>query len=86
MSREQVSPRQLYRWILTESVRFVLRDYSFDENALEKQRQELQTANISEKELWVGLRPSYCRRHRFTVPRRNSSDYQELISPKPTKG
>jgi len=35
--------------------KFVLRDYSFDENALERQRQELQTANISEKELWTEL-------------------------------
>ena len=43
--------------MLTTSIRFVLRDYSFDENALEKQRQELQTANVSEKELWVGIRP-----------------------------
>lgn len=43
--------------MLTTSIRFVLRDYSFDENALERQRQELQTANVSEKELWVGIRP-----------------------------
>lgn len=50
-----MSPHLLCGWTLTKSVRFVLRDYSFDENALERQKQELQTAHISEKELWVGL-------------------------------
>lgn len=37
--------------------RFILRDFSFDEQALEKQRQELETVTLSEKELWVSYPP-----------------------------
>jgi len=51
--------------------KFVLREYSFDENALEKQRQELQVAHISEKELWTEL---------LRLSRTNFSEaYQALV-------
>jgi len=57
--------------------KFVLRDYSFDENALEKQRQELQTAHIVEKELWTEL---------LRLSRTNFSEaYQALVHMKVTR-
>lgn len=33
--------------------RYILRDFSFDSEALERQRQELANSELSEKELWV---------------------------------
>jgi len=48
------------KYVLFESLigilmgnRYILRDFTFDQEALEKQQQEFATSEVSEKELWV---------------------------------
>jgi hypothetical protein len=55
VSGEQVSsavcpPDAIFRSI---SARFIIREFDFNEEEIEKQREELQIADLSEKELWV---------------------------------
>lgn len=40
--------------ILTHS-RFILRDFTYDESTIEKQRKDFQFAGVEERELWVRL-------------------------------
>jgi hypothetical protein len=47
----------LYAFVLMNNRRFILRDFTFSEDAVERQREELRATEISERELWVGLFP-----------------------------
>jgi V-type H+-transporting ATPase subunit C len=57
VQREQV--REIYRRIhsvLTPSLRvlrYIVRDFQYSTDQIEKEREELQTADTAEKELWV---------------------------------
>lgn len=47
----QLPPHHL--WLMFGLNRFILRDFTFDERSLGKQREELDAADITERELWV---------------------------------
>jgi hypothetical protein len=57
MPGEQVCQGCLdYNLILNPySLRYIIREYDFNEEEIEKQREELQMADLSEKELWVSI-------------------------------
>lgn len=52
MSRKQVSPMKPQRASRLYP-RFIVRDFTFEDSALEKQRKELSELEVEEKELWV---------------------------------
>lgn len=52
----------LYLAFLTTSLRYVVRDFQYSSDQVDKEREELQTADTAEKELWVSLpRPAIAR-------------------------
>ncbi len=53
MPREQV--RSFLSWSFRCLIypRFLVRDFVYSEEEIEKQREELETADVTEKELWV---------------------------------
>jgi hypothetical protein len=51
MSRKQVS--SVFRNVDELTGRFIVRDFTFEDSALEKQRKELSELEAEEKELWV---------------------------------
>lgn len=51
------------RSVLTRApclARFIVRDFTYDEEAIETGKSDLVKAEVSEKELWVRLDPLYC--------------------------
>lgn len=50
--------------LTNECGRFILRDFTFSEDAAEKQKEELRVTEASERELWV----SFCLSCLFLVP------------------
>jgi hypothetical protein len=60
MSREQVRTDYHYHLFLSDCVsdRFIVRDFVYSEDEIAKQREELEMADTTEKELWVRLRDS----------------------------
>ena len=44
---------------LLTSPRFIVREFTFSEDAIERQREELQAADTTEKELWVRRNHSF---------------------------
>ena len=58
MSREQVRTDYQYHLFLSDCVcdRFIVRDFVYSEDEIAKQREELEMADTTEKELWVRLR------------------------------
>jgi hypothetical protein len=43
---------------LTTLLRYVVRDFQYSSDQIEKEREELQTADTAEKELWVSPPPN----------------------------
>jgi hypothetical protein len=55
MPREQVSPVGILRFtfVYENGRRFIVREFEFSEEQVEKQKEELAAADTTEKELWV---------------------------------
>ena len=60
MQGEQVRdlPSHYHSSILTPVLRYIIRDFHYSADQIEKEQEEMQVANTAEKELWVRFPPT----------------------------
>lgn len=54
-------PSHSYSSVLTHVLRYIIRDFHYSADQIEKEQEEMQVAHTAEKELWVSFRSLFIR-------------------------